>query len=92
MVHGKMNLYCITHNSDEFYFFEREDGEMAELTNRVANYQGDAKVALQQAKDDVQENNMVKLNLYCRNHGKQLRGWMTIICQEKAYKCCPRLS
>lgn len=55
MVHGKMNLYCITHNSDEFYFFEREDGEMAELTNRVANYQGDAKVALQQAKDDVQE-------------------------------------
>lgn len=55
MVHGKMNLYCITHNSDEFYFFEREDGEMAELTNRVANYQGDAKAALQQAKDDVQE-------------------------------------
>lgn len=55
MVHGKMNLYCITHNSDEFYFFEREDGEMAELTNRVANYQGDAKAALQQVKDDVQE-------------------------------------
>lgn len=55
MVHGKMNLYCITHNSDEYYFFEREDGEIAELTNRVANYQGDAKAALQQVKDDVQE-------------------------------------
>ena len=55
MVHGKMNLYCITHNSDEFYFFEREDGEMTELTNKVANYQGDAKVALQQVMDDVQE-------------------------------------
>ena len=38
MVHGKMNLYCITHNSDEFYFFEREDGEIAELTKRSSGY------------------------------------------------------
>lgn len=55
MVQGKMNLYCITQNSDDHFFFEREDGEMAELTNRVANYQGEAKAALQQVKDDVQE-------------------------------------
>lgn len=55
MVQGKMNLYCITRNSDDHFFFEREDGEMAELTNRVANYQGDAKAALQLVKNDVQE-------------------------------------
>ena len=33
MVQGKMNLYCITHNSEDHFFFEREDGEMAELTD-----------------------------------------------------------
>ena len=55
MVHGKMNLYCITHNSDEFYFFEREDGEIAELTNRATNYAGYAPVALQEIKDNLQE-------------------------------------
>ena len=35
MVQGKMNLYCVVYNSDEYFFFEREDGEMAELTNRA---------------------------------------------------------
>ena len=55
MVHGKMNLYCIAHNSDEFYFFEREDGEMAELTKRSTNYTSSEKVALQDVKDDLQE-------------------------------------
>ena len=34
MVQGKMNLYCVAYNSDEYFFFEREDGEMAQLTNR----------------------------------------------------------
>ena len=38
MVQGKMNLYCVTYNGDEYYFFEREDGEMAELTNRNISY------------------------------------------------------
>lgn len=55
MVHGKMNLYCIAHNSDEFYFFEREDGEMAELTKRSTNYTSVEKVALQEVKDNLQE-------------------------------------
>jgi hypothetical protein len=35
MVQGKMNLYCIVYNRDEYFFFEREDGEMALLTNRA---------------------------------------------------------
>ncbi|MBR5653434.1 MAG: hypothetical protein IKX22_05070 [Prevotella sp.] len=35
MVQGKMNLYCVVFNRDEYYFFEREDGEMAQLTNRA---------------------------------------------------------
>lgn len=35
MVQGKMNLYCVAHNRDEYFFFEREDGEMAQLTNRA---------------------------------------------------------
>ena len=30
-----MNLYCIVENSDEHFFFEREDGEMAKLTSRA---------------------------------------------------------
>lgn len=34
MVQGKMNLYCVTYHSDDYFFFEREDGEMAQLTNR----------------------------------------------------------
>ncbi|MBR6981826.1 MAG: hypothetical protein IKH88_18610 [Prevotella sp.] len=35
MIQGMMNLYCVVYNRDEYYFFEREDGEMAQLTNRV---------------------------------------------------------
>lgn len=34
MVQGKMNLYCVADKYDEFFFFEREDGEMAQLTNK----------------------------------------------------------
>ena len=34
MVQGKMNLYCVAGKYDEYFFFEREDGEMALLTNR----------------------------------------------------------
>ena len=35
MVKGKMNLYCVANSYDEYFFFEREDGEMAQLTNRA---------------------------------------------------------
>lgn len=35
MVQGKMNLYCVADDYDEYFFFEREDGEMARLTNRA---------------------------------------------------------
>ena len=35
MVKGMMNLYCVVENSDEHFFFEREDGEMAKLTNKA---------------------------------------------------------
>ena len=34
MVQGKMNLYCVADKYNEHFFFEREDGEMAQLTNR----------------------------------------------------------
>lgn len=37
IVNGKMNLYCVVYDSDEYFFFEREDGEMAELVNRAFN-------------------------------------------------------
>lgn len=33
IVQGKMNLYCVAFDRDEYFFFEREDGEMALLTN-----------------------------------------------------------
>lgn len=35
MVQGKMNLYCVADDYDEYFFFERDDGEMAQLTNRA---------------------------------------------------------
>jgi len=35
MVQGMMNLYCVADTYDEYFFFEREDGEMALLTNRA---------------------------------------------------------
>ncbi|MBO4590455.1 MAG: hypothetical protein J5698_05740 [Bacteroidaceae bacterium] len=34
MVEGLMNLYCIADKYAEYFFFEREDGEMAQLTSR----------------------------------------------------------
>lgn len=34
MVRGKMNLYCVADDYDEYFFFEREDGEMAQLANK----------------------------------------------------------
>ena len=34
MVQGKMNLYCVADKYDEYFFFEREDGEMAQFTNK----------------------------------------------------------
>ena len=34
MVQGKMNLYCVAENYVEYFFFEREDGEMALLANK----------------------------------------------------------
>jgi hypothetical protein len=34
MVQGKMNLYCVADKYAEYFFFEREDGEMAQFTNR----------------------------------------------------------
>ncbi len=34
MVQGMMNLYCVADKYDEYFFFEREDGQMEKLTNR----------------------------------------------------------
>lgn len=34
MVQGKMNLYCVAEKYNEYFFFEREDGEMVQLTSR----------------------------------------------------------
>ena len=34
MVQGKMNLYCVADKYNEYFFFEREDGEMAQFTNK----------------------------------------------------------
>jgi hypothetical protein len=53
MVQGKMNLYCITHNSEDHFFFEREDGEMAELTDRTLDYS--SLNAFQTAKNEIRE-------------------------------------
>ncbi len=48
MVKGKMNLYCVADNGDEYFFFERGDGEMAKLTNRpyscLVSYQEEEKI------------------------------------------------
>ena len=51
MVQGKMNLYCVAYNRDEYFFFEREDGEMAQLTNRAFLTSS----SMQDEKDKMQE-------------------------------------
>ncbi|MBQ7484869.1 MAG: hypothetical protein IJT89_12550 [Bacteroidaceae bacterium] len=38
MVKGKMNLYCVADDSEEHFFFEREDGEMVKFTNNSLAY------------------------------------------------------
>jgi hypothetical protein len=35
MVQGKMNLYCVAYSQNEYFFFEREDGEMALFSNKT---------------------------------------------------------
>ena len=51
MVQGKMNLYCVAYDRDEYFFFEREDGEMAQLTNRAFL----SSSTLQNEKDKLEE-------------------------------------
>ena len=54
MVQGMMNLYCVVYHRDEFFFFEREDGEMAQLINRAfytSSILDDEKVKLQEKKE-----------------------------------------
>ena len=56
MVQGKMNLYCVPNNGDEYFFFEREDGEIAQLTNReLADASLSYHNAMQRAKDNMKE-------------------------------------
>ena len=38
MVQGKMNLYCVVYSQNEYFFFEREDGEMALLSNKTMSF------------------------------------------------------
>lgn len=51
MVQGMMNLYCVAYHRDEYFFFEREDGEMAQLTNRAFLTSS----SIQDEKDKLQE-------------------------------------
>ena len=51
MVQGKMNLYCVADKYAEYFFFEREDGEMAQLTNRSLI----SSSSIQEVKDDLNE-------------------------------------
>ncbi len=53
MVNGKMNLYCVSYNSDDYFFFEREDGEMAQLVNRSLDYASNH--AIEKEKDILAE-------------------------------------
>ena len=53
MVQGMMNLYCVADTYDEYFFFEREDGEMALLTNRhtTPSSYDEEKIQLQEKKE-----------------------------------------
>lgn len=53
MVQGKMNLYCVVYRKNEYFFFEREDGEMAALTNRDLTYTTNN--AIEMSKGNIQE-------------------------------------
>ena len=41
IVQGKMNLYCVVYGQNDIFFFEREDGEMAQLSSKVFSYTSD---------------------------------------------------
>ena len=51
MVQGKMNLYCVADKYNEYFFFEREDGEMAQFTNKTLI----SSSTLHEAKDNLLE-------------------------------------
>ena len=51
MVQGKMNLYCVADKYAEYFFFEREDGEMAQFTNKSLI----SSSTLHEAKDNLLE-------------------------------------
>lgn len=61
MVQGMMNLYCIAYDSKEYFFFEREDGEMALLTNRLSVR--DAKDEMENLQEKREQYGKVKLLL-----------------------------
>ena len=69
MVQGKMNLYCVADKYVEYFFFEREDGEMALLTNRSMLTSS----SLQREKDNLQEvkEQYGKVKPCCRTRGKR---------------------
>lgn len=67
IVHGKLNLYCVVYRDEEHFFFEREDGQMAVLTNRSLNNM-DAKDILQEKREQY---GAVKLLLKDSNKASQ---------------------
>ena len=71
MVQGMMNLYCVADKYDEYFFFEREDGEMEKLTNRsliTSSAFQDEKVHLQEKREQFgRVKNLLKNSLKAAN-------------------------
>ena len=71
MVQGKMNLYCVVYNSDEYFFFEREDGEMAELTNRA--FYTSSTLAREQEKEQERKAQYGKVRFLLKDSWKAIK-------------------
>ena len=72
MVQGKMNLYCVIDKGDEYFFFEREDGEMAHLTKRNLNY------ASSNAAEKLKESQQEKQEQYGKVKHLLLKSWKAV--------------
>ena len=63
MVQGKMNLYCVADAYEEYFFFERDDGEMAKLTTRSVISSSSLQEVQEHKKEMKEEYGKVKLLL-----------------------------
>ena len=71
MVQGKMNLYCVAYSQNEYFFFEREDGEMALLSNKTMSFTSNSEaLASNKTLKQKKQEEYGKVKLLLKDSGK----------------------